>query len=130
MDVSQSVSTTDCEIARNFLRNLVKRLEIKESSVQVAGVTFTNRVKYYFDFLASEEELLFEIDNMRCESGQTRISKGLEKALDLFDRSPGGTVPTENVVLLLSDGNTIGNDYGATVDAVNVSDAIYSYAPL
>lgn len=125
MDVSNSVSATDCDNSRNFMENLVKRLEIDASCFQVAVVTFTNKVEYYFDFLASEDALLKEISNMGCGNGRKKISKGLEKALELFDRS-SGAVYTDSVVLLLSDGNVVGNDVTATRDAVNVSGSSYS----
>ena len=108
----------DCDFAHNFLKNLVKRFVIGPSAVQVAGVTFTDKVHYEFDFKTSVDDLLMEIDKMACVKGQTMISTGLKKAESFLENSRRPMA--DNVVLLLSDGNTQESDYSETIDIVEV----------
>ena len=79
---------------------------------RAAIVTFGNEAKIVRDYTQSSQEIAETVNNISNSDGRTMLYGGLEKALELIERTDVG-IPKRKVVILLTDGI---NEYGGTTE--------------
>ena len=109
IDVSGSIGASAFNKIKQSTVHWAEKMSEKD---RAAIVTFGNEAKIVRDYTQSSQEIAETVNNISNSDGRTMLYGGLEKALELIERTDVG-IPKRKVVILLTDGI---NEYGGTTE--------------
>ena len=128
LDESGSVTSTNHELALQFIESVVSFYDISTNGTRVAMVSFSSgaNVEFDFDDYSTLQELQRAIRGIRYSGGYTLTALALDLATELFnDSSSSGARPVSagipRVVVLITDGRS--NIYNITQPAIDLQAA-------
>ena len=120
VDESASIRTSDFDLMKSFLSDLVSRLDVDNGNTRVGLVSYSSQVKTTFNLNAhtSVKSLQTAITNLSTPRGDTNTHFALEHVrTTLFTSAAGDRSNAPNVVVVVTDG--ISKDEQATLVSVN-----------
>lgn len=142
VDSSGSINDRDpqnWQRVKEFMKNIVDRLEVGLEKIRISVVTFSNRgnVEFYLNDYKNNAEVKNAIDGINYAGGTTNTSGGIWKMReDVFSFSNGDRSVAPNMAIAITDGKStqdtektipFANDaknQGIKILAVGVTDAI------
>ncbi|XP_048776689.1 uncharacterized protein LOC125680924 isoform X2 [Ostrea edulis] len=137
LDASESLSSDDFEIEKQFVYNFTKRFKIGSDNVQFGSVTIGDTVRndFYLNTYRDREQLLRKIKSLTFLMSGTNTAGALKFVNDnAFSHSHGGRHSASRIVVVLTDGKsketnkTIAEahklQHHATVHAIGIGDLV------
>jgi Mg-chelatase subunit ChlD len=121
IDASGSIRENRFIDVLNYVRNVVKELEIAFDRVRVGVLTYSDgpRIRFNLNTYQNKEDVLQAIENIEWTQGKTNTADALRRMrIEMFNTANGDRLDVPNFAVVITDGESNVNDEKTIPEAI------------